>query len=190
MTSVWLRRMLHAFTAVVALAALVSATALRATTLFLVLAAILLEFVRLRSSVWHRRVAKIVPVYRDAEITRPSGAMWLACGYAVAAWLPGNAAVAGVLAGAFADPAAAAVGMRWGAGGGGGGGGARVSGKSWIGSGTAALVIAVIAVVTGHALVATLVASLAGAGLERWSTPVDDNLVVAPGVAAVLAALA
>jgi dolichol kinase len=121
-----------------------------------------------------------MPVFRPREASRVSGAAWLGVGYAVAAWLPPPGPVAGILAGALADPAASWAGGKW-------GGGVR---KSWPGTVAAGAVTAVAAAMVGIAVPVALGAGLAGAALERWAGPLDDNLVVAPGVAGLVALLA
>src|SRR5262249_40584298 len=101
---------------------------------------------------------------------------WLWLGFAAAAWLPPRAATGGVLVAALADPAPSWLGSRW-------GGGAPES------------LVRNAAVIVGFAAVlrllhlswfATVIAALVAGALERWSRPIDDNLVLAPGVAVVL----
>jgi dolichol kinase len=113
-------------------------------------------------------------------VGRISGAAWLALGYAIAAWLPPPGPVAGILAGALADPAAAWVGGRW-------GGGRR---KSVPGSATVAAVTVLGSLAAGLTLPAAGATAILAAALERWSGPLDDNLVLAPGVACLAALLA
>jgi len=92
------------------------------------------------------------------------------------AWMPAPAPAAAVLAGALADPAAALVGGRFG----------RGQPKSWPGT-VAALVVATVALwLIGIAPAVAGAAGLAAAALERWSGPVDDNLLIAPGVGLVV----
>lgn len=180
MSGAGLRRLLHAASAAVLLLRLVSPATLRAGTLLLALGAAAFELARLRVPGFHARLASRLPVYRAREASGVSGAAWLAWGYAVAAWTPPPGPLAGILAGALADPAAAWVGSRWGA-------GAR---KSWPGTAAAGVVAAGAAVVAGLPLPAALTVGVVGAGLERWSGLLDDNLVLAPGVAGVAALLA
>jgi dolichol kinase len=175
-----LRRALHAASAAVLLPALHSPAALRVGLVWLAGLAALSEFARFASPRVRRRMEALVPVFRPRETDRVNGAVWLAFGYALAAWLAMPAPVIGVLAGALADPAAALAGTRW-------GGGGR---KSWAGSGVALLVIVVVALAVGARPIAALAAGLVGAALERWSGPIDDNLVLAPGVAVTVALLA
>jgi dolichol kinase len=75
-----------------------------------------------------------------------------------------------------ADPAASLVGGRW-------GGGVP---KSWIGTAAALLAAAAMLAALGLSFPSVMAGSLAAAAVERWSRPVDDNLVIAPGVAAVV----
>jgi dolichol kinase len=175
-----LRRSLHAATAALALLALVSLSALRLGTLAVAVAALAFEGLRLTTPAFNRWIAMRLPVFRPQEAARLSGAAWLAVGYAAAARLPAPGPVAGLLAGALADPAAAWVGGRF-------GGGRR---KSWPGTAAAGAVAAIAAATAGLALPAALVAGVVGAGLERWPGPFDDNLLLAPGVAGVAALLA
>jgi dolichol kinase len=165
----------------VALVGLASPAALRLTTAYLAVTAVLLEILRLRVAAVGRGLSALVPVYRDHERDRPSGAMWLAVGYAVAAWVPHPTAVlAGILAGGLADPAGALVGSRY-------GGGAR---KSLAGSVTVGVVALLTALVSGLPRAAVVGAALAAAAVERWPGPCDDNLLVAPATALAVFALA
>jgi dolichol kinase len=175
-----LRRSLHAATAALALLSLVSPATLRLATLAVAGAALAFEGVRLGSPGVHRWIGTRLPVFRPHEASRLSGAAWLAVGYAVAAWLPAPGPVAGILAGALADPAAAWVGEAWG----------RGRRKSWPGTAAAGVVATAAAALAGLAVPAALVAGMAGAALERWPGPFDDNLLLAPGVAGLVALLA
>lgn len=180
MTNLALRRVLHAASAGVLALALVSWGTLRAGLAGLVVVGVVVETGRLRHAGMRRWLARRLPVFRPAEAHRPSGGLWLVIGFAVAAWFPPNAAAAGLLTGALADPAAAMAGARW-------GGQGR---KTWVGSTAAALVgIAAVAAV-GAAWPAAVMAGVIGALIERFSGPVDDNLVVAPGVAGAVWVLA
>jgi dolichol kinase len=158
----------------------VSPGALRLGTLYLAATAVLLEVVRLRVPAVRQGLAAVVPVYRERERQRPSGAMWLALGYAVTAWVPPHAAVAGILAGGLADPAGAVVGSSF-------GGGAP---KSRPGSLAVALTAALAVRVSGTPWTAAAVAGAVAAIVERWSAPIDDNLMVAPAVGLAVALLA
>lgn len=180
MSAVGLRRTLHAASAVVLLPALYSGSAFRLGLLWVAVLAALVEFVRLASPRVHRGMATLLPVYRAHETHRPNGALWLAFGYALAGWLAMPAALAGILAGALADPAASWMGGRWGKG----------APKSWVGSGAAFLVTLAVTAAAGAGLSVGVAAGLVGAALERWSGPIDDNLLIAPGVAATVALLA
>jgi dolichol kinase len=175
-----LRRLLHAVTAALVLLALHSPTALRFGTLVVAVAAFAFEAVRLKLPPAHAWIASRLPVFRPREDSRISGAAWLALGYALAAWAPAPGPVVGILGGALADPAASWVGGRW-------GGGRR---KSWPGTAAAAAVTAMAAFAVGLPLLATAIAAIGAAVLERWPGPFDDNLLVPPGVALVAGWLA
>jgi dolichol kinase len=152
---------------------------LRLATAYVAATAILVEVLRLRVPAVERGLAALVPVYRDRERTRPSGAMWLALGYAAAAWVPHpTASLAGILVGGLADPAGALVGSRY-------GGGAP---KSIAGSAAVGVIAVVAALLTGLPLAAAAGAAVAATVVERWPGPCDDNLLVPP--AAALAAFA
>lgn len=139
-----------------------------------------LEVARLRSAAVGRVLARLVPVYRDRERRRVSGALWLVVAYAACAWFPHPAALAGILAGGLADPAGAAVGTRSG----------RGAAKSAPGSAAVAAVAMLVTRAVGAPWLTAVLAGAAAAAVERWSGPLDDNLVVAPVTAAVVAALA
>jgi dolichol kinase len=175
-----LRRALHASTAVLALVGLHSTGWLRAVTICLATTGVLVESLRLRIPAVQRVLERVVPVYRDRERTRPSGAMWLALGYAIVAWLPPPAGVAGLLVGALADPAGAVVGSRFGR-------GAR---KSTAGSAAVAVTAAGALLLLALPLPAALLAGVAAAIAERWSGPLDDNVLVAPVAGLVVALVA
>jgi dolichol kinase len=85
--------------------------------------------------------------------------------------------MAGILTGAFADPAASMAGSMV----------AKPSDrKTWVGSGAAAVVAAAVLFVIGVPNIAVVGGALAAMALERWSGPLNDNLVVAPGVALIV----
>ena len=175
-----LRRGLHAASAAVALLTLISPAALRLGTAYLAATMLALEVARLRSDAVAGVLARMVPVYRDRERRRPSGALWLLLAYAACAWFPHPAALAGILVAGLADPAGAVVGTRF-------GGGARTSVP---GSAAVAGVAMLVTVAVGVPWLTAVLAAAAAAGAERWSGAVDDNLVVAPVTAAVVAVLA
>jgi len=174
------RRALHAATTIVALLSLVSPSALRAGTAYLAVTAVVLEIVRLRVPGVAAIMARMIPVYREPERRRPSGALWLMLGYAVCAWFPSPGAVAGILAAGLGDPAGAMVGTRYG----------RGAPKSIPGSAAVAGSTLVMAAVVGAPWTVALVAGVAAAVVERWSGPLDDNLLVGPVTAAVVSVLA
>jgi dolichol kinase len=176
-----LRRTLHAASAGLLLVAVIGSWDLCRVTIFgLAALAAILETVRLGRPEFRDFLARHMPAFRPTEWSSPSGPLWLAFGLAAAAFFTPPAAVVGILAGTLGDPAASLVGARF-------GGGAR---KSWAGTGAAALVILLAALALRVAWVPALVAAVTGAALERWSAPLDDNLVIAPGVALVVRLLA
>ncbi len=140
---------------------------------------ILGEGLRLRHAGFRSALARVFPVFRPEESHRLSGAFWLVVGYAVASWVPFPGPPAGVLAAAFADPAASILGARWG---GGGGGGTR---KRWVGTAAAWATAAAVLMSLRLPLHAALAGAFAAAVAERVPRPFDDNLVVAPAVATV-----
>ena len=172
------RRLLHASSALVLLLVLNdSLDLLRYALMGGAVLVVAFDSVRLMKPAFGGFVTRLVPVFRTSESSKLSGASWLSIGYARAAWLPHPAATAGILAGAFADPAASWAGSTV----------AEPSRKkTWIGSGAAALVAALVLLSTGISLVAVVGGAAAAMALERWSGPFDDNLVVAPGVALVV----
>lgn len=171
-----LRPLLHAGTALLLLTLFASWQALRAALLLGGLAAVVFETLRLTQPGVRRLAARWVPVFRDEEATRPSGAGWLFVGYALSAWMPAPAPAAAVLAGALADPAAALVGGRFG----------RGQPKSWPGTVAALAMTAGVLWWAGLSPLAAAAAGLSAAALERWSGPVNDNLLIAPGVGLVV----
>ena len=175
-----LRRMLHTASAAVALLILISPAALRLGTATLAVTMLALEVARLRSAAVARVLVRLVPVYRDREHRRVSGALWLLVAYAACAWFPHPAALAGILTGGLADPAGAAVGRRFGR-------GAR---KSAPGSAAVVGVAVLVTRVVGAPWLSAVLAGAAAAAAERWSGPLDDNLVVAPVTAAMVVAFA
>jgi len=174
------RRVLHAATTTVSLLALVSPTALRVGTAYLAATAVALEIVRLRVPAVAAVMARVIPVYRAHERRRPSGAMWLMLAYAACAWFPQPGAVAGMLAAGLGDPAGAMIGTRYGGG----------TPKSIPGSAAVAGVTVALAAAIGVPWAAALAAGGAAAVAERWSGPLDDNLLVGPVTAAVVSLLA
>jgi dolichol kinase len=167
-----LRPALHASTALLLLTLLDSWHLLKLTLIAAGAAALVVETARLSSPAVAGGLCRLVPVFRDAEARRPSGAGWLFVAYALAAWLPPPAPAAGLLVGALADPAAALVGGRWGAG----------VAKSWPGTAAALIVGTGALLAWGLPAPAALAGGVVGAALERWPGPFDDNLLIAPAV--------
>lgn len=172
-----LRRTIHVSTgAVVLVGVLAGWHTLRLGITGLAVVALFVELVRLRFAAFREVLARTVPVFRPEESRRPCGAFWLLLGYASAAWIPVPGAAAGILTAAVADPIASAVGGRWGGG----------EPKSWIGTGAVLAASLVVLLALRMPLVAVVAAAVTAAASERWSRPLDDNLVLAPAVAAVI----
>lgn len=173
-----IRRILHASSALVLLLALHDAEGLlRYVLAGCAVAAVVADSLRIARPAFGSFVIGLVPVFRTSELARVSGATWLCIGYALAAWFPQPAATAGILVGALADPAASWV-------------GSRIAGlskkKTWAGSGAAAVVAAAALLALRIPCVGVVVGTTGAAVLERWPGPLNDNLVVAPGVALVV----
>ncbi len=172
------RRLLHASTAAILLVAFFGSVGLlRYTLAGLAAIALLLDCLRVSRPAVGSLFRRLVPVFRGSEAHRLSGATWLCIGYAAAAWCPLPAATAGILAGAFADPAASLVGSAF---------NREGLKKTWAGSAAAAVVAVLVLLPIGIQIGAVLAGALAAMVLERWPGPLDDNLVVAPGVALVV----
>lgn len=177
MTPAALRRLTHAGSACILLPSLVLAWP---TFRFVVAAAavgwIALELVRIRVPSVHTWFSTVLPVYREREARRLSGAGWLMIGYAVAAWFPPSAATAGILVAALADPVASMIGTRFGDG----------SSKTFVGS--LAFFVAAVVVLLGVGLEWPTVAAIAvvGAVVERWPLGWNDNVLLAPAVASLV----
>ena len=114
-----LRRFLHAGTSSILLIGLLADwQTFRLAVHVLLGVAVVGEGLRLGHAGFRSALARAFPVFRPEESVRLSGAFWLVVGYTVASWVPFPGPPAGVLAAAFADPAASIVGTRWGGGGG------------------------------------------------------------------------
>ena len=175
MSPATVRRLLHASSALVLLLHFSGSPDLLRNTLIGGAAfAAILDVLRVTRPAFGAFMTELVPVFRVSESHRLSGATWLSIGYAVAAWFPHPAATAGILAGALADPAASWIGSTV----------AKPSTtKTWLGSGAAAVVAAAVLLTTGIPLALVVGGAVVAMLLERWSGPLNDNLVVAPGVA-------
>lgn len=172
------RRVLHTLSAGILLPSFWGWDVVRMVLAGLVVAGAAAEYVRLSHPGFRRRLGELVPVFRPREATRPTGAWWLVAGYTLAALLPPASAAVGIMVGAFADPAASWAGERW-------GGDAR---KSWVGTmaavavGTVAAALAgAVFSIRGVSVPVAIAVGLAAGALERWSGPLDDNLLLAPG---------
>lgn len=174
MTAPSLRRLLHAATgATLLLVPLFSWNFLRTVLVAVAALAVVAEAIRLRAPRVRALLARRVPVFRDREATRPSGAMWLAIGYALASLTPSPGPTAGILVAAFADPAAAWVGSRWG----------RTGRKTVLGSATHFVVALAVVFAASGTWPAAVAAAAVATTLERWPLGLDDNLLVAPATA-------
>jgi dolichol kinase len=139
------------------------------------LLAALVEVTRLRVPGVARLLRSTVPVYRARERTQASGAMWLAIGYALAAFADPPGPAAGILVAACADPAAALMGSR----------GARgsVTGKTIRGTAVHWLVAAVVLGILGWSWSVIVIGASVASAVERWPLGLDDNLLVPPATA-------
>jgi dolichol kinase len=173
-----LRRLLHGTSTLLLLVVpLFGVVAMRWVLVGTAVLACALEVVRLHSPTVRHAVERLLPVFRPHEARGPTGATWLAIGYALAGLLPWPGAQSGVLVGGLADPAASLVGGRW--------------GKDAANTKTAVGSAAFFAVATAVLLASGVPAPVALAGgattsvAERFSGRIDDNLIV-PVVAAVV----
>ena len=175
------RRVLHAATPLLILPAVwLPWDHVRRLLIVLAVAAVASELVRLNVPAVRAFWQRTLPVWRPHEDERFSGAMWLAIAFAIAAHAPTAAALGGILAAAWADPAASLVGGLTGKG----------RRKTLAGSGTVLVITAGVVLVVGYSLAVAFVAGTVAAVLERWAVGPDDNLWVAPGVAVTLLAFA
>lgn len=144
----------------------------------LVVAAGVAEAGRLRWPAVRARFQRLAGgAFRPAESRTVSGASMLAVGFALTWWLfPSGAAERAILVAALADPMAAAVGSRYGAG----------SRKSWVGSAACAVTAALVLLLTGLPAARSAAAALVAAGMERAPWPGADNVAIPLGVGAVL----
>ncbi len=179
MTGAGIRRLLHALTAgSLILVPLTSWTLFRWFIITVTAIAFAVDRLRLRNATLQQTLDRYLPVFRARERNRTSGAVWLWAGYALASWIPPvpTAPAAGILVAALADPAASLAGTRVG----------RGQEKTWTGSSAALLVAVLVLSALGLPALTVVCGALAGAALERWPGPIDDNLLIAPGVAGVV----
>lgn len=170
------RRLLHLSSGGLALIApLTSWSLLRVVLASAAVLVVLHEIVRLRVPAVDAWLRGTLPVYRPRERTRPSGAMWLLIGYALAALSAPPAPAAGILVAACADPAASLVGS-W-------GGSPAPGAKTLRGSVTHWLVAAGVLALLGWPWSAVLLGASIASLAERWSLGLDDNLLVPPATA-------
>ena len=177
MSSQALRRLLHVGSVVILVIPLISSwDLLRVVVVLGTVLAVTLDLIRLKFASLRRRIADLVPVFRPAEDRRVSGATWLCAGYALAVLFPPLSPAAGILVGGLADPAASLVGSRTGG-----------SGKKTVSGSLAALAVSLLALwLIGLPWPSVIGAAVVGTALERWPGPINDNLLVAPGVACVV----
>ena len=172
-----LRRILHACSSLFVLFVLLgSADILRLVLLVGVVLAVVGDVARIKIQTFGKMIARIVPVYREKEQTKLSGATWLAIGYLGASCFAPPACVCGILVGGLADPAASWIGSSYG----------KPTEKTWIGSAAAAVVALVALLLCGVSMPAVVAGTAAATLLERWSGSVNDNLLIAPGTALVV----
>ena len=181
MTGSGLRRLIHAATVLLLVVPIVASWDLfRGILIAGTMIGLVLETVRIKVQTVQAPLARFSPLFRSGEVNRLSGAWWLCLGYCVAAWVPQPGAAAGILVGALADPAASLVGSARG----------RPSPKTAHGSGAAFAVAMLALAPMGLPWTAVIGGALVGTALERWSGPIDDNLLIAPGVASAVWLLA
>jgi len=172
-----LRRLLHAGSgAVLLIPVLAGWDRFRLVMMAGASVALIVDVLRIRFPQLSQRLATMVPVFRLGETGRLCGATWLSLGYALAAWFPPIAPVAGILVSALADPAASLV----------GGWKSSSVGKTPSGSVAALVTSLVVLAMLGLPWPAVVSGAVVGTLLERWPGPCNDNLVVAPGVACVV----
>lgn len=177
MTPAALRRLTHAGTACILIPSFVLAwPTFRIAVIATTVGWFAMEAVRIRVPAAHAVFSTFVPVYREHEASRVSGAGWLMLGYAVAVWFPPSAATAGILVTALADPCASMVGTRFGDG----------TAKTFAGSLAFFVVTSLVLLGLGLDWPAVLVIALAGAIIERWPLGLNDNLFLPPAVASLV----
>lgn len=128
---------------------------------------------RVRSPSFRDRLARVIPLFRPHEQNRVSGAFWLLTSYALVSWFAPQAAALAILIGGLGDPAASMVGGRWGQG----------PGKTLLGSAAMLAVSIACGIRVGLQPPGALLVALVSTGAERWSGPVDDNIVIGPAAA-------
>ncbi len=175
MRGVGLRRLLHVGSSVLLVTPIVAGwDLLRALLIGGVLIGLVVETVRIREPRVQHQLARFFPLFKSDEANRPSGAWWLCFGYAIAVWVPQPGAAAGIMVGALADPAASLIGST-----------ARspAGTKTVRGSAGSAAVALLVLALFGLPWTAVLGGTMVATTLERWPGLLDDNLLIAPGVA-------
>ncbi len=177
MTHEGLRRTLHAISFLFVLVAIYgSAELLRVVLIAVSIFAITADVLRLKIPKLGAAVARFIPMFREREGKSFSGAMWLSLGYMAASLFSTPASICGIVVGALSDPAASLVGSRYG----------DPDKKTWIGSTAAVIVAFVVLLLTGIPWPAVVSGAVTATILERWSGPINDNLVIAPGTALIV----
>lgn len=170
------RRLIHASTALVLFVHLAQPATFRGLVWSIAVLALVVDAVRLLHRGFRNWITHAVPVFRANEAQRLSGASLLWVGYALSAFFPFALASVGILAAALADPAASTVGSRFGPEGG---------RKSVPGSTACWTVIAAVVLIAEMGALPAVIIATAGALLERFPGPFNDNLLIAPGVTVV-----
>lgn len=174
MTGAGLRRLIHVGSGAVLLAAWFGSwNALRVGLGATLALGLVLEWLRISHPSLGSWIGTAVPAFRSSERARLSGATWLCMGYGLAACLPAPAPAAGIVVGALADPAASWVGS-W---------NRKSEQKSLRGMAAAFAVGAGALLLLSLPIATVLLGAAVGAVVERWSGPLNDNLVVPPAVA-------
>lgn len=174
------RRVIHSATALVLLMGQIDVWALRWLVWSVAVFVLTVDLVRIKNVPFNTWLRRTVPVFRESEATSISGASFLWLGYSMTVFFPLPAAFVGILAAAVADPAASLVGSKWGSG----------KGKTLMGSAACFAAILGVSLAFSVSPQVGLVVALFGTTLERFSGPVDDNMVIGPGVAAAVFFLA
>ena len=175
-----LRRLIHAATVLVLVPSMFDVWLFRWLLWSVAATILVLDITRTKNAKFDAWLTRIVPVFRERESDRISGASFLWLGYSLVAFFPLEVATIGILAAGLADPAASLVGSRWGSG----------MGKGLVGSTACFFVIITVTLGFSVRLPVGLVAALVGTLLERFPGPFDDNLLLAPGVAGAILVVA
>ncbi len=176
MTSSSIRRVIHASTGLIIVVSEMDPWVFRSVVWVAAVVFLAFDVFRINNAVLHDWISKRLPVFREREHQRISGASFLWLGYSITVLFPAPAVAVGILAAALADPAASLAGSMWG----------RGPGKSIAGSAACFVVIGVGALAVGVDPRMALLGAVFGTLIERFSGQIDDNLVLGPGVAATI----